>query len=95
MRSFVILALGLLTSTAAFAGHGHGYARGHARPAETQVVYVPAPVVHVAPPTVRPDFIWIDGHYEGRVWVAGHWEVARPALGVSVSTPLVHIDVRR
>lgn len=95
MRSFVVLALGLLSSTAAFAGHGH--ARGHARPAETQVVYVPAPapVIHVPPPAARPDFVWVDGHYEGRVWVAGHWEVARPAVGVSVSLPLVHVSVHR
>ena len=40
-------------------------------------VYAPPPVVYVPPPPpryvpVRPP-VWVPPHWEGRVWVQGHW----------------------
>lgn len=91
MRSTVVIALGLLFSTSALAGPRPA----HVRPASATHVQIvaPVPVVHVAAPVLRPEYVWVDGHYEGRRWVPGHWEMVR--AGASLSTPLVHVELRR
>lgn len=93
MRLLLVLALAL-SSSSAFAGHREA---SHSRPAEPSMARArSAAVVHVvhdAPP--RPGLVWIAGHYEGRRWVEGHWVAARPSVGVSVTLPMVRVDLRR
>lgn len=91
MRFLLAALVGILASSTAFAGH-------HVRPGEVVVVHrapAPAPVVVVAPPLIRPGYVWVDGYWVGRAYYPGHWERVRPAIAVNVGVGPVMVTVAR